>query len=513
MNPGESVQWKGYEKVFFRISFLFFVSMSIPSATWYENFFAIDWRNPHYRDLYLIGRYIPKFIDTTVYPWLRGYQTFCFFLVSSVTGGLIWSLFDRRRSDYHQLYYWLRILVRYRAAIYMIVWGLVKIFPVQCPYPPEGILNTDIGDLPIQKIYWWSVGAVPYYEVFGGTVEFSAGIFLFFRRTEALGAALMTGTLSVLTSVNMNYGGGVHTESTYFAICGLFLLVYYARPVYTLLVLEQDSIIPDVVFKPGRVLRRFRLLVRGTLVLVFLVLMPYLSYLNFRYDPYNQAITASPEELRGVYAVSSFIENGREIPYDTYDPRRWEEVSFEKWTTLSYKVFQPIDFGRPYIPDRIGFNFNSGAPMRDIDRNLESFTGDGRRVFHYYIDTVKKVLYLEDKSVEVNRKNQPVSDSVRSHSSLYSEGWISQEDWQHINDEYTKVIPSAHFTRRYRGYKKEYPKDRMRNRMILHYRIPDAHTVILTGVSETNDSLEVVLKRISKRYTLPADNLRSGNYD
>lgn len=505
--------WKAYEKLLFRIACLFFASMSIPSNNWYENFFAIDWTSPHYRDLYLIGRYIPKFIDTSVFPWLTGYQTFLFLLLLSIVGGFIWTLLDRRWKSYNQLYYWLRTLVRYRASIYMIVWGLVKIFPVQCPYPSAGILNTPLGDLPIQKIYWWSVGAVPYYEVFGGAVEFSAGFLLFFRKTEALGAALMAGTLAVLTSANINYGGGVHTESTYFAICGLFLLVYYALPAYKLLVLQQDTSVYNYVITLNGTGKIFRWLARGTLVIVFLVVMPYLSYLNFRYDPYNQAVTASPVELRGVYAVDKFILNGKDIPYDTYHPLRWQDVTFEKWTTLTFKVFQPIDFDQPFIPDRIGFNFNSGAPMRDIDRNLESFTGDSRRAFHYYVDSVKKILYLQDKSFEVNRKDQPVPDSVRQHSLLYSGNWISKEDWHNINDEYTKVIPKAHFSRRYRGYQKEYPRDKNRNRMILQYQIPDNNTVLLTGVNETNDSLQVVLKRIHKKYTLPEDNLKSGSYD
>lgn len=505
-------QWKVYEKVLFRIAFLFFVGMSIPTENWWENFLAIDWTNLHYRDLYLIGRYIPKFVETKHFPWLRGYQTFVLILLIAIGGALVWTLLDRRRKSYNQLYYWLRTLVRYRAAIYMIVWGLIKIFPVQCPYPSEGILNTPIGDLPIQKIYWWSVGGVPYYEVFGGLVEFSAGVLLFFRRTEALGAALMAGTLAVLTSANINYGGGVHIESTYFMISGLFLLLYYAGDVYRVLVLRQNINPVSYVPRLTSGSKILRWVVRGGLFFVFLMVMPYLSYLNFRYDPYNQAITASPEELRGVYAVHKFVVNGEEIPYDAYHPQRWEDVTFEKWTTLTFKVFQQIDFDTQGLVNRIGFSFNSGAPMRDIDRNLESFTGDARRAFHYYVDSVNKVLYLEDKSVSVQRKNAYVADSIRQHAPLYSADWISPENWQNINDEYTRVQPKAHFTRRYRGYQKAFPADRQRNRMVLKYELPDRQTVLLTGVSEANDSLQVVLKRVEKRYALPEATLKSGNY-
>ncbi len=502
--------WKNYERILFRMGFIFFLLMCIPVEPWYTNFFAIDWTNLHYRDLYVTGRFLPKYIDTQHLSWMRGYQTMALIALIAVAGGGIWTLLDRRRKQYTVLYYWLRTLVRYRAAIYMIVWGLIKIFPVQCPYPSEGILNTSLGDLPIQKIYWWSVGSVPLYEVFAGLVEFGAGILLFFRRTAPLGAALMLGTLAVLTSANISYGGGVHIESTFFVMAGIFLLLSHVRDVYRLLILQLYTVPRKYHPVLSNGIRYSLLGLKSLLFFVFVVVMSYLSYLNFRYDPYNQAITASPPELRGVYEVRTFKLNGEELPYSPFDSARWQDVTFEKWTSMTFKVFQPIDFDRS---TSIGFGFNSGAPMRDIDRNLESFTGDIRRAFHYYLDSVNHVLYLEDKSPGAFRQPIFISDSLRQYSSLYSDQWISPESWININDEYTKINPRKHFTRRYRGYQKEYPSDKNRNRMELKYQILDTDRVLLTGLNETGDSLHVLLERRRPDYVLPAPALVAGSYE
>src|SRR4051794_5210635 len=50
--------WKGYEKVLFRIAFIFFIAISIPnSIEWYDQLIHLDWTSLHYRDLYDIARF------------------------------------------------------------------------------------------------------------------------------------------------------------------------------------------------------------------------------------------------------------------------------------------------------------------------------------------------------------------------------------------------------------------------------------------------------------------------
>jgi hypothetical protein len=509
-HSGSPTIWQGYQKTAFRIAFIFFVLMSIPTEDWYAKTWAIDWLHPHYRDIYLIARFMPNYVGTHFNVGWMGYQTMFIILGIALVGGLAWSLLDRKRTNYTVLYYWLRVIVRYRACTYLLVWGMIKMFPVQMPYPSLGILNTNLGDLGIQKIYWWSVGIAPWYEFFAGLVEFSAGFLLFFRRTVAFGAAMVLGTMVTLTVANIQYDGHVHVESTYFAICGVFLLAYYTGDIYNLLI-RQVYTVPShyvPVFRQG--LQYVRLAAKGLIVAVFIVLMTALSYRNFRYDPYNQPITASPADLRGYFTVKEFQVNNQSIPLSALHPTRWEDVTFEDWTTMNIKVFQPLKLDLPKNSGNIGFTFNSGAPMRDIDRNLEAFTSGSRRVFHYYADTVNRVLYLEDKANGVRHHHLP--GSIDKTTLLYSPDWIPKEVRPLLNDEYSHVLPGAHSTRRYRAYQQPYPADSTRNRMVLYYQFLDSNHLALRGVAETNDSIYVVLERTERKYILEEGKLKAGTY-
>src|SRR5690606_39888869 len=105
-------------------------------------------------------------------------------------------------SDLNKLFYWLHVVVRYRAGLGIIGFGFTKLFPVQMPYPSLGILDTDYGDLTAQKIFWLSFGIVPWYQIFAGILEVGAGTLLFFRKTVPIGAALLVGALGAIVVVN-----------------------------------------------------------------------------------------------------------------------------------------------------------------------------------------------------------------------------------------------------------------------------------------------------------------------
>ena len=53
---------------------------------------------------------------------------------------LIWSLMDRRRTNYDHLLYWSMIVMRYYLAAIMLSYGLAKVFRTQ--FPPLSLFNT-----------------------------------------------------------------------------------------------------------------------------------------------------------------------------------------------------------------------------------------------------------------------------------------------------------------------------------------------------------------------------------
>src|SRR5690606_25622817 len=219
---------------------------SIPAdLRWFRLWVDTDWTNLHYRDLYDIARFNPSFPWLTEWlgvPKLAGHAIWVTLLVIATTGALIWTLVDRKATAYHALYYWSLVMARYRAGIGIIGFGFTKLLPVQMPYPSVGLLNTDFGDLTLQKIYWLSIGIVPWYQVFAGVVEVAAGTMLLFRKTTLLGAILLFAALGDIVYVNFAYDGGVHVYSSYFALYGAFLILYDIPKLYNLLILQRLTI-------------------------------------------------------------------------------------------------------------------------------------------------------------------------------------------------------------------------------------------------------------------------------
>ncbi|WP_214073003.1 hypothetical protein [Mucilaginibacter sp. dw_454] len=430
-------------------------------------------------------------------------------LLFGIVGGLIWTLLDRKSKSYNLLYYWIRVVVRYRAGIGIIGFGFTKLFPTQMPYPSLGLLNSNFGDFTAQKIYWMSVGIVPWYQVFGGIVEIVAGGMLFFRKTTLFGAILLAGALFDITLVNYAYDGGVHVYAFYFVLLSLFLIVDYIPSLYNLIIREKYTFYPRVYpdfSKPG--LKYTRIVLKVLTFVIFFGVLTYTEVINFKYDPYKQPSTAGVKTLRGNYHVTEFKINGQELAYNPNDTTRWQEATFENWTTLSFRVNHPVVID----PSNGG-----GSPMHDIQRTFE-ITGvaGGERAFHYYADTVDKVLYLQDKNAVAalgsrrgggrgGRGNRPKNQNNKP------DNWISPEAWKHIGDESKMIDPAAWSTRRDREFaaKQREPK---RARMILKYDTTDGNRVILSGVNDKKDSIYVVLDRYDRHYILPKSTLSAGKY-
>jgi len=527
--PGISTPWKTYELIAFRIAFIFFVAISIPNnAEWYSHVFHINWARLHYRDLYDIARFgsgINVFGNTIFGSPLYGYANWIITFLVSVVGGLIWTVIDSRRKntplEYNQLYYWLRVVVRYRAGIGIIGFGFTKLLPVQMPFPSLGLLNTNFGDFSAQKIYWLIIGIVPWYQVFAGIVEVTAGTLLFFRKTTTLGAALLVGALGDIVYVNFAYDGGVHVYSSYFVLLGSFLLVQdvpklyrywikeeYTVPVYHFPVLSKSWQYARVALKTG-------------VIVLFLGVLYYLQLVNYKYDPYKQPSTAGVRALRGNYRVTEFRINNKVIPYDPTDSIRWQRVTFEKWTSLTYTVNRATF---------IDLSNGGGDPMRDINRTFElTGTGGGQRVFHYYADSIDHVLYLQDKYKAIpDRRNRvagvggdqnydlnagrPLAKEGRKRDKDTSDrNWISKAAWAHIGDENHMIDKTVWTARRDREFAVPL-KNEKRNRMVLQYETTDGSHVILKGVDEHKDSIYVVLDRINRPYQVKPSTLDAGKY-
>jgi hypothetical protein len=519
---GSGRPWSFTHKLLFRIAFVFFIAMALPNnPAWYREALTLDWTSLHYRDLYDVARFgsgLNWFGNRLLGSPLAGYATWVITLLFAIGAGLVWTVIAERRKppvqEYRTLNYWLRVVVRYRAGIGIIGFGFTKLLPTQLPYPSLGVLNTNFGDLTAQKIYWLSIGIVPWYEVFTGVVEVAVGALLFFRATTFWGSVLLFGALADIVYFNFAYDGGVHVYSSYFVLLSAFLLLDYLPPLYTLLIREQPAVFrPYYPTFPRFWHRATRTGLKTATLVIFLGVLFYLQVVNFIYDPYKQPAQKGLRELRGNYHVTEFALNGQVIPYSPLDSLRWQEATFENWTTLTYRVNKPVE---------LDLSNGGGSPMRDINRTFE-LTGvaGGQRVFYYEADTAERTLYLQDKNRGAsNREGREFfgeqGDRQRARTrpeKQKPDNWIPAAALARIGPEDPKIASIARSTRRTKGIEAE-SRPVKRNRMILQYEVENGgDRVVLSGTDERNRPIRVVLDRYERPYALSRSTLNAGTYD
>lgn len=378
-----SSEWKPYEKIALRFFIVYFALQVLPlDWKFYHGLFSIDWLHLNFYDLFNLTRYYPHFFSLT------GFANFGVVFILSVLGTFAWTSLDKKERNNDTLYYWLRVVLRYRLAIGIIAYGLIKFFPLQMPYPSLSNLHTNYGDFYPWKIYYHTIGITQGYESFLGAIEILAGLLLIFRKTATFGAGLILGFVGNVFAANVAYDIGEDAYSFFLLSVALFLIAYDLPRLYSLLSAGKYTIANK--FNPVFIadgLRKTRLALK-TAVVVFIVLLGFKTYSNYAEAPYKYPATPGLKGTYGYYNVREFKLNNQTIPYSNTHPERWQNVVFEKWATLSIKTAKPVTIDAS-IADEYHEN--------DKDRNYESAGVGGRRYFSCQTGSSNSIV-LENKN-------------------------------------------------------------------------------------------------------------------
>ncbi|MDB5013328.1 MAG: hypothetical protein JWQ25_1530 [Daejeonella sp.] len=413
LSAPHSSNWKNYEKVLLRFFIIYFIIQVIPlDWKFYRQLFAINWLHLNFYDLFSLTRYAPQFFSFT------GFANWIIALGFALIGSVIWAATEKKELDYDSLYYWLRVILRYRLAIGIIAYGLIKLFPLQMPYPSLSNLHTNYGDFLAWKIYWHTIGITQGYESFLGAVEILAGVLLFFRRTVTFGTGLILGFTGNVLAANFAYNAGENVYSAYLLSIAVFLFAYDVPRLYSLLHLEKYTIASkfNPVFKDR--LAKSRVYLKSAFVL-FIVLLSFKTYANYKSEPYKIPRTAGLKGSYGYYNVKEFKLNNKTIPYSTTDLNRWQNVVFEKWATISIKIARPV---------KIDTSHGDKYAVNDLDRNFESAGVGGRHYFAYQPDTVHHVIFLENKNPNHKGEQYNLDYSFKNDSTIVLRGVNENRD-------------------------------------------------------------------------------------
>ena len=249
-------------------------------------------------------------------------QVLCFLILATIAAA-IWSVLDRRRLNYEQLYQWLRLYVRFSLASALIGYGAFKIIPVQMPAPFFTRLVEPYGDSSPMGLLWAFIGASNGFQIFTGCAEMFGGLLLLLPRTTLFGAVVSLADTTLIFILNMCYDVPVKLYSFHLLMLSVFLIAPDLRRLANLFLFNRSVEAVELFH-----LFRRKWLNRSVLALQ-IVFGLYLLGSSF-YQSYEQLKVRRPSApkppLYGIWLVDEFTIDGQGRPQLLSDPTRWQRV-------------------------------------------------------------------------------------------------------------------------------------------------------------------------------------------
>ncbi len=259
----------------------------------------------------------------------------CIFLLAAVIT-VIWSVLDRKRREYRQLYAWLRFFMRMTVGAGMIGYGLKKVFWSQFPQPPLAKLVDTFGRTSPMGLLWTFMGESRLYSLAGGIGETLGGMLLFVPRFTALGAIISFGMMSNVLLLNLGYDVPRKIYSVHLVLICLFLLLPDFRRLANVFIfnrraepVEETPLFKDKQFNFAALLLQF----------AFLIMVVFMTGKEAYLDSVKAA-THLPAPIRGIWSVEEFTFDGVQHPPMITDTERWNRVIFDDPDLLT---IQPMD--------------------------------------------------------------------------------------------------------------------------------------------------------------------------
>jgi uncharacterized membrane protein YphA (DoxX/SURF4 family) len=247
-------------------------------------------------------------------------------LVVAVLATAVWSVLDRKRESYAAMYKWFRLFLRFALASEMILYGMVKAFPLQMPFPFFAQLIEPFGNFSPMGLLWSSIGASPSYETCVGCAELLGGILLLTPRTTMLGALICLTDMTQVFIINMTYDIPVKLFAFHLILMALFLLAPELRRLLSFFVLNRTA-------EPSRQPQLFRTSRANRIALAVQMLFGiYLLGMN-AYGGWTAWNTYGggrhKPQLYGIWNVDQVFVNGQIQAPVRADSESWRRAIFD----------------------------------------------------------------------------------------------------------------------------------------------------------------------------------------
>jgi hypothetical protein len=346
--------WPLWQRVLFRFFFIYLLLQvepwdwfrAIPGVPWLLRPYGrlVDWAVHasnagvfHVRDTLVM---VNGSGDTS-WAWTQ----VCLYLSLAAVGCVVWSLLDRRRTQYDRLAFWLRMIVRYYIAAAALSYGIIKLFLLQMPFPSLSQLATPLGDLLPMRFSWLFIGYSAPYQFFSGVMETTAGLLLLYRRTVTAGLFAATGAFLNVVMINLSYDVPVKLYASHLLLACLFLLALDAPRLVRLLVLNQP-VPATTAYDPKFAFAWQRW---GSIGVKLFLLFQFLIFPLKSGWQRSRALKVSPAQgpfVPGFYDVRRYVVNRDTIVASTGDTLRWRDVIIDNNGAGSINTSDPVFWQR-----------------------------------------------------------------------------------------------------------------------------------------------------------------------
>lgn len=267
----------------------------------------------------------PKFMhDFALADANAGYIQLLLIFVVSIFATILWSIFDRRRTDYRALHEYLRVYFRYALAFNMLAYGWDKVLALQFSWslPEPQRLAEPLGSYSPFALMWTFMGYSKPYTIFAGLGEVAGGMLLFFRRTTTLGAIIVAFVMANVVMMNFSYGVPVKIFSSTLLLLAIFLIAPDAQRLLNFFVFNRAAA-PAPESSPVHtawLLRARPYIAAGLLIFAtYWFSGPFLNR--------NRERASQPKSpLYGLYQVETYTQNGKSL---LDGDKAWRKAIFE----------------------------------------------------------------------------------------------------------------------------------------------------------------------------------------
>jgi uncharacterized membrane protein YphA (DoxX/SURF4 family) len=252
----------------------------------------------------------------------------CYLALAAVAAA-VWSVLDRRRTEYRRLWAWLRLLLRFTVGVAMIIYGVSKVIPMQMPAPSLFTLQQRVGDLTPMRLLWTFIGSSPAYETFTGLAELAGGVLLLVPRTTLLGALICAADMTMVFMLNLCYDVPVKIMSFHYLLMSLLLVAPEVPRLFDLFIRNR----PVAPSRGEPALFTSRLLDRGVQAAFFLFGLVMIGLGLYEIVPFYRERNPPHPPLYGIWSVEEFQADGRVVPPFT-EPESWRRVSFQSVASM-----------------------------------------------------------------------------------------------------------------------------------------------------------------------------------